>query len=452
MACYLPKVNFTRLSAVFLYTLYCAILMLFLKIVAIVISLLYSMSSLFYATTLTVNAQSDLQTIKYRNLVIDLGNGIKTNARLNLPYIGDGPFPAVLLVPGSGPVDMNETGGYVRIDNETGSIIYPPARPFFDIAEYLSERGFAVLQYDKRGIGANFTILDSNVWGNLTINDLERDANKALAVLTQQPEVDNSKITVLGHSEGTFIAPRVAINNPGIVDNIVLMGAVAQNLREIGYSQGVSTPILYAQQVLDHNHNGLISVQEASENPVFSSLVGNLTLVLTQNITTVNGTAEQLNPQYNINNDTYISINDELKPRLIDQLKSLPVVTPGEKCSKSPCPIWLTSHFSSIPNLDIISKVPSDTSILILQGKNDTQTPVQQAFLLQQKLTEVRHPDHTLITYPDLGHLFYPSSPWLTAFGPIQEYVLQDLFGWLSDPVRGFTKVTILSSSSSQMR
>ena len=426
--------------------------MLFLKIVAIVISLLYSMSSLFYATTPTVNAQSDLQTIKYRNLVIDLGNGVKTNARLNLPAIGDGPFPAVLLVPGSGRTDMNETGGYVRIDNETGSIIYPPARPFFDIAEYLSERGFAVLQYDKRGIGANLTILDSNVWGNATFDDLTQDAERALDVLVQQPEVDSNNVALIGHSEGTMVVPRVAINNPGIVDNIVLMGALAQNLREIGYSQGVSTPILYAQQVLDHNHNGLISVQEASENPVFSSLVGNLTLVLTQNITTVNGTAEQLNPQYNLNNDTFISIIDELKPRLIDQLKSLSVVTQGEKCGglKEPCPIWLTSHFSSIPNLDIISKVPSNTSILILQGKNDTDTPIQQAFLLQQKLTEVRHPDHTLITYPDLGHLFYPSSPWLTAFGPIQEYVLQDLFEWLSDPVRGFTKVTILSSS--QMR
>src|SRR5919112_490408 len=451
MTCYLPKVNFTRLSAVFLYTLYSAFRMLFLKIVAIVISLLYSMSSLFYATTPTVNAQSDLQTIKYRNLVIDLGNGVKTNARLNLPSIGDGPFPAVLLVPGSGPVDMNETGGYVRIDNETGSIIYPPARPFFDIAEYLSERGFAVLQYDKRGIGANVTILDSNVWGNATFDDLTQDAERALDVLVQQPEVDSNNVALIGHSEGTMVVPRVAINNPGIVDNIVLMGTLAQNLREIGYSQGVSTPILYAQQVLDHNHNGLISVQEASENPVFSSLVGNLTLVLTQNITTVNGTAEQLNPQYNLNNDTFISIIDELKPRLIDRLKSFSVVTPGEKCGLKPCPIWLTSHFSSIPNLDIISKVPSDTSILILQGKNDTDTPIQQAFLLQQKLTEVRHPDHTLITYPDLGHLFYPSSQWSTSFGPMEQKVLEDLFGWLSDPVRDFTKVTILSSSS-QMR
>ena len=43
-------------------------------------------------------------------------------------------------------------------------------------------------------------------------------------------------------------------------------------------------PVLYAQKVLDHDHNGLISLQEASEDPVFKSLVGNLTPILTQNI------------------------------------------------------------------------------------------------------------------------------------------------------------------------
>jgi predicted esterase len=290
--------------------------------------------------------------------------------------------------------------------------------------------------------------LDSNVWGNVTHDDLTQDAEKALDVLIQQQEVDANHVTLVGHSEGTTIAPRVAIDNPDKVNNIVLMGAVAQNMGELGYFQSVTLPVLYAQQVLDLNHNGLISVQEASENPVFSSLVGNLTLALTQNITTANGTAEQLNPQYNTNNDTFISINDELKPRLIDLLKSLIVVTPGEKClaPANPCPIWLTSLYSSIPSLDIISKVPSDISILIQQGKNDSQTPIQQAFLLQQELTEVRHPDHTLITYPDLGHSFYPSSQWLTAFGPMEQTVLEDLFGWLSDPVRDFKKLTILSS------
>ena len=72
------------------------------------------------------------------------------------------------------------------------------------------------------------------------------------------------------------------------------------------------------------------------------------------------------------------------------------------------------------PNLSIIGNVSNATGILILQGENDSQTPVQQAFLLQQRLIEINHPDHTLITYPNLGHLFYPSSQWLTGAGPIQ--------------------------------
>lgn len=374
-------------------------------------------------------------------MVIDLGNGVKTDARLNLPAIGDGPFPGVLLVPGSGPIDMNETGGVVRIDNKTGSVIYPPARPFFDIAEYLTQRGFAVLQYDKRGVGANFTILDSNIWGNTTVNSLENDAQKALEVLIQQPEVDSKDVTLIGHSEGTMYVTRLAINNPDIVDKIVLMGPVVLGFHEEAYYQAVILPILYAQQVLDHDHNGFISVQEALKDRVFHSIPINLTQALIQNITTIRGTVEKLNPQYNMNNDTFISINDELKPRLIDQLRSASVVTQNEKCGLKPCPIWLKSQYSAKPNLDIISKIPFTTSILILSGKNDSQTPIGHALLLQQKLTEVRHPDHILITYPDLGHLFYPSSQWVTtAGGPIEPKVLEDLYEWLESH-SGFTQL-----------
>lgn len=124
---------------------------------------------------------------------------------------------------------MNATEGYIRIDNKTGEKVYPPTF-FFQIAEYLSERGFATLRYDRRTIGANNTVLGSNVWGNLTFNDLKQDAEKALEVLIQQPEVDANKITILGGSEGTVITPRVAIDNPGKVNNIVLMGALAEIL------------------------------------------------------------------------------------------------------------------------------------------------------------------------------------------------------------------------------
>ncbi len=111
------------------------------------------------------------------------------------------------------------------------------------------------------------------------------------------------------------------------------------------------------------------------------------------------------------------------------------------------CPMWLNSFIAFEPNLNTISKVPSNTSILILQGENDTQTPLEQAMLLQQKLTEINHPDHTLITYPNLGHEFYPSSQWQTRHGAIEQYVLADLYSWLESH-NGFTPLTTFSSSS----
>lgn len=152
-----------------------------LKIIAIVLSL-YSISVLFCGVALTVHAQSDLQTIRHKNLVIDLGNNIKTNAQLTYPAVGQGPYPGVLLIHGSGSEDMNATEGHIRIDNKTGAKVYPPTF-LFQIAEYLSERGFVTLRYDKRAIGTNNTVLDSNVWGNLTFNDLKQDAEKVLEVI-----------------------------------------------------------------------------------------------------------------------------------------------------------------------------------------------------------------------------------------------------------------------------
>jgi dipeptidyl aminopeptidase/acylaminoacyl peptidase len=83
----------------------------------------------------------------------------------------------------------------------------------------------------------------------------------------------------------------------------------------------------------------------------------------------------------------------------------------------------------------------------MLNGENDSLTPVQQAFLLQQRLAEVNHPDHTLITYPNLGHQFYPSSEWETQNGPIEQYVLADIYSWL-EAHSGFTRFPTSMPSS----
>jgi uncharacterized protein len=87
-----------------------------LKITIATILSLCAISFLVYGNLVnfTVYVQSYLQTIKQRNLVIDLGNGVKTNAQLTLPVLGNGPFPGVLLIPGSCVADKNETLGLVH--------------------------------------------------------------------------------------------------------------------------------------------------------------------------------------------------------------------------------------------------------------------------------------------------------------------------------------------------
>jgi uncharacterized protein len=84
----------------------------------------------------------------------------------------------------------------------------------------------------------------------MTFNDLKQDAEKALNVLMALPEVnDTKKITIIGHGEGAILAPRVAVDNPTKVRNIVLIGAEAQNLRDNVYFQYVYLRILYAEKV-----------------------------------------------------------------------------------------------------------------------------------------------------------------------------------------------------------
>ena len=359
-------------------------------------------------------AQPFIQTVKSRDLVIDLGNGIKTNAQLTVPAVGNGPFPGVLLVAGSGAIDMNVT-------------ISPDVKPFWHIAQYLSERGFVVLRYDKRGVGANGTIIDTNVWGNATFDDLKNDAAKALNILTEQPEVDPDKITLIGHSEGTMIIPRLAIDlnnnnnnnstgNLTKVANIVLMSTVAQNLFDLLHAQVVDDTLAYAHQVLDKNHTGSFSIREPIELPELSEGVAT----------------------YFGNSTTgYIEIENELKPLLEQVFENITSGDTEAKCPVGTCPLWIRSHGELEPTLSFIGNVSNSTDILMMNGENDSQSTVQQAFLLEQRLTEVNHPDHTLITYPDLGHLFSPSSQWFTEFGPMEQYVLSDLHRWLSDHTHG---------------
>ncbi len=388
-----------------------------------------------------------LQTIKKKDLLIELDTQqqIQTRAQLTIPAVGDGPFPAVLLIPGSGAADLD---GYVPPElsgTENG------ARIFLQIAEYLTERGFVVLRYDKRGVGENATILNPDVFGNATVQKLQGDAEVALDVLLQQPEVDKENITILGISEGTTIAPRIAAERPDNVKNIVLMGAAAQTLYDIMYANLVNRTILFAQELWDDNHDGLLSLQEVLSHPGEyltlpsssattsspataeiadnATATSNNTIVPNNNtITTTNMSSAQPSPQQqwypglDANNDNLIAIDQELIPFALALF---------EQTAADP---WLQSHRQIEPNLIAIEKLrQTTTGILLLQGEEDNQTYLEQALLLEQKLTQMKYPDHTLITYPGLGHTFHPAQGLLQPLGPIEDYVLADLHDWLKD-------------------
>ena len=390
-------------------------------------------STLHHNTTIAeAYAQPYVETVKHRNLTIDLGNGLKTNALLTVPAVGEGPFPGVLFF---GPAGA-------------GSVLSPTS-PYFPMAEYLSERGFAVLRYDKPGVGAiaqypYSAIIDSNAWGNLTFDNMKQNAEKALSVLLQQPEVNaTKKATLIGHSEGTNFPPRVAVDNPDKVRNIVLMSPVAGKWRtDVIYYQEVAKPLLYAENILDKGHLGQISVKEASKDPIFHTLVGgNLTqLLLNPANFTDNNRTGTLPEQKNNTNDDLISIEGVLKPALVRGYENDTTANASllsAKCmDEYGCPS-IAKSFSALPSvLGMIGNVSSNISILILEGQNDSQTPLQQALLLQQRLTEVNHPDHQIIVYPDLGHTFVPSNQWITSYGQLPEYVLRDMYEWLTSPAR----------------
>jgi len=230
------------------------------------------------------------------------------------------------------------------------------------------------------------------------------------------------------------------------------MGVLAQNpVKVVEYYQDVSLPLEYAIQVLDINHTGSISIQQIADDPFLREdlVPGSVmrTFFLT-NDTKVISDALVNKFTNNTIEAGYIDIDKQLKPLLIKRYENITAFNPSKCNYIGVCPVLWRSLLNLVPNLGVIGNVSKSTGILILNGENDSLTPVQQAFLLQQRLTDVNHPDHTLITYPDLGHAFYPSSQWKIGVGPIQQYVLADLYAWL-EAHSGLSRSDITTSTAS---
>jgi pimeloyl-ACP methyl ester carboxylesterase len=130
--------------------------------------------------------------------------GVTLAATLTIPE-GEGPFPAVVLITGSGAEDRNET--------------LMGHKPFLVIADYLTRQGIAVLRADDRGVGGS-----TGDYQAATSEDFATDALAGVDYLLTRPEIDAKHIGLIGHSEGGIIGPLAAVQSKDVAFVVLLAG------------------------------------------------------------------------------------------------------------------------------------------------------------------------------------------------------------------------------------
>ena len=182
-----------------------------------------------------------VEEITYKHVTEDFSFG----ATLTLPE-GKGPFPAAILVSGSGPQDRDET--------------LMGHKPFWVLADHLTKAGIAVLRFDDRG-----TSQSGGVFEGTTIDGFSTDVASAFAYLESREDIDANKIGVVGHSEGGMTAPLFAAKKPNVAFMVLLAGLGvdgktlwAEQQRDIARAYGSSNAdeiytVMndFAQQIID---------------------------------------------------------------------------------------------------------------------------------------------------------------------------------------------------------
>ncbi len=174
--------------------------------------------------------QNPVKPYPYREEDVTYPNKAAGNtlaATLTIPP-GNGPFPAVLLITGSGPNDRDE------------SLL--GHKPFLVLSDYLTRKGIVVLRADKRGIGKS-----TGDFAKATTADFATDAEAGVAYLKTRSEIDPHKIGLVGHSEGGVVAPMAAVTNHDVAFVVTMAGSgvpgdqiIVEQGRLIEMASGVS--------------------------------------------------------------------------------------------------------------------------------------------------------------------------------------------------------------------
>lgn len=284
--------------------------------------------------------------------------GIELSGTLTLPE-GDGPFPAVVLVTGSGPQNKDEE--------------LMGHKPFFVLSDYLTRLGFAVLRYDDRGTGKS-----KGVFETATTFDFAGDAEAALEFLKKHPAIDTSKIGIIGHSEGGVIASIIASRRAN-VGFIVLMAAPGLPGEQI----------LLLQSALIRKSQGADDQTIEKENKLAETLY----TILKKNPD--NQKAEKLIREQFARFDKKYADDTHYHPlseeALTGQIHVL--TTPWFRC------------FLTLDPEVYLSKV--SCNVLAMIGSLDLQVPMSENLkAIESALIVGGNPNYEMVELPGLNHLF----------------------------------------------
>jgi pimeloyl-ACP methyl ester carboxylesterase len=362
-----------------------------------------------------------------QNLSFDFGDGWIARGQITYPASQSGPFPTVILVHGSGLNDMDET-----LPEQVSQV--PGGSKFFlPIAYYLPTRGLAVVRYNKRGvIGLGPQVSDDPKFNQLAkpFTQHTQDAAFVLKLVRQNPLVDPRRVILLGHSEGTLNISLIANSAAGQdVAGLVLMGVAGFDARTILQYQLVDRPVEQIQQEMDTDRDGKVSAAEfirwlGTQSPTVKAI--NLQSLFEPDKDSA--LKYRYKPAIDTNGDNILDLKNELRPYLqaMTGMDNFPHLNGLPAARIAFFEDW-GRHGS------VTSELPGyQKPILMMNGEGDIQTVIQGARAADAALTKTGHPDHTLLTYPGLGHSFYPVKGIEQPLGTPQANVLKDLGDWLS--------------------
>ncbi|MFH0894306.1 MAG: alpha/beta fold hydrolase [Bacteroidota bacterium] len=303
--------------------------------------------------------------------------GNTLSGTLTIPQ-GSGPFPAVVLVSGSGAQDRDEE--------------LMGHKPFWIIADYLTRKGIAVLRYDDRGVGKS-----TGSFMTATTYDFTDDALAALHYICSQPEIDSTRCGIIGHSEGGIVAPIAATMSPKVKFIVMLAGT------------GIT-----GKEIILHQSEIIARASGEKEKDIKAALKSNKVLfgyidkykdtkVLSEKIASY--LRKKKTPEQAIMQTTFQMISPWFRTFL--------VLDPKVYLSQVKCPV------------------------LALNGSLDLQVdPKQNLEPIRKALAEAGNKNVTITEYPGLNHLFQhctTGSP--SEYGKIEETfspeVLKAISEWI---------------------